>query len=224
MNNKQIVIFGDTIFSEELKNIISLECGNDKVIAFTIDSKYKKSEEFCGLPIYPFEQLEQYIDVTNTEILLTIGYNNMNQLRKVKYEECKSRGFMVHTYISQKAIVYSDKIGEGCIIMPGVYIGPFCMLGNCNIIKACCSLPHHINIGNFNWIAGGCSYGGDVLQGNNCFVGIGSTIRNGISIADKTFVGAHSYLSSDSIYEGAYVGSPAKIISGKKSVEIITRV
>ena len=66
MNNKQIVIFGDTIFSEELKNIISLECGNDKVIAFTIDSKYKKSEEFCGLPIYPFEQLEQYIDVTNT--------------------------------------------------------------------------------------------------------------------------------------------------------------
>ena len=50
------------------------------------DSKYKKSEEFCGLPMYPFEQLEQYIDVTNTEILLTIGYNNMNQLRKVKYE------------------------------------------------------------------------------------------------------------------------------------------
>ena len=34
MNNKKIVIFGDTMFSEELKNIISLECGNDKVIAY----------------------------------------------------------------------------------------------------------------------------------------------------------------------------------------------
>ena len=56
------------------------------------------------------------------------------------------------------------------------------------------------------------------------FLGIGSTIRNGISIADKTFVGAYSYLSSDSIYEGAYVGSPAKIISDKTSIEIISRV
>lgn len=224
MNKKQIVLYGDTMFSAELMKIISLEYGNDKVIAFTIDSKYKKSEEFCGLPMYPFEQLEHYIDVSNSEILLTIGYNNMNQLREVKYEECKSRGFMVHKYISKQAIVYSDKIGEGCIIMPGVYIGPFCMLGNCNIIKASCSLPHHITLGNFNWIAGGCSYGGDVLQGNNCFVGLGSTIRNGISIADKTFIGAHSYLSSNTIDEGVYIGNPAKFFTGKTSREIIERV
>ena len=224
MNNKKIVIFGDTMFSAELMNIVSQECGNDKVIAFSIDSKYKKTEEFCGLPMYPFEQLEQYIDVTNTEILLTIGYNNMNQLRKVKYEECKSRGFMVHTYISQKAIVYSDDIGEGCIIMPGAYIGPISTLGVGNVIRSGCVLSHHETIGDFNWIADNCTLGGKVDQGSNCFLGLGSTIRNEISIADKTFVGAHSYLSSDSIYEGAYVGSPAKIISGKKSVEIITRV
>lgn len=224
MNNKKIVIFGDTMFSEELKNIISLECGNDKVIAFSIDSKYKKSEEFCGLPIYPFEQLEQYIDVTNTEILLTIGYNNMNQLRKIKYEECKSRGFMVHTYISQKAIVYSDKIGEGCIIMPGVYIGPFTTLGICNVIRSGCVLSHHEKIGDFNWIADGCTYGGRVVQDNNCFVGLGSTIRNSVSIADQTFIGAHSYLSSNTMKEGVYIGNPAKIKPNTTSHNIINRV
>ena len=223
MSNKQIVIFGDTMFSAELMKIVSQEYGNDKVIAFTIDSEYKKSEEFCGRPMFPFEQLEQYIDVTNTEILLTTGYNNMNRLRKIKYEECKSRGFNVHTYISKKAIVYSDKIGEGCIIMPGVYIGPFCILGNCNIIKACCSLPHHINMGNYNWIAGGCSYGGEVFQGNNCFVGIGTTVRNGISIADNTFVGAHSYLNHNSVIDSVYYGNPA-VKQEISSFEIINKV
>ena len=108
--------------------------------------------------------------------------------------------------------------------MPNIQNGPISTLGVGNVIRSGCVLSHHETIGDFNWIADNCTLGGKVVQGNNCFLGLGSTIRNEISIADKTFVGAHSYLSSDSIYEGAYVGSPAKIISGKKSVEIITRV
>lgn len=224
MSNKQIVIFGDTMFSEELLNIISLECGNDKVVGFTIDSKYKKSDFFCGLPIYPFEQLEKYIDISNTKVLLTIGYNNMNQLREIKYNECKDRGLKVHTFISKKAIVYTNKIGEGSIIYPSTYIGPCSTLGKCCVLTAGCTLAHHIHIDNYNWIAPGCIYGGNVTQGTNCFIGLGSTIRNGISIADRTFIGAHSYLSSSTIENGVYFKSPAKLKLDTKSIDIIKRV
>lgn len=222
MSNKQIVIFGDTMFSAEVKSILQKEGGNP--IAFTLDSNYIKSTTFCDLPVYPYESLEQYVDIENVEILLSIGYNKMNHNRELKYQVCKSRGFNIHTFMSNQAMVYSDSIGEGCIIMPGAYIGPFSTIGICNVIRSGCVLSHHDRVGNFNWIADGCTYGGDAVQGNNCFIGLGTTIRNSISIADQTFIGAHSYVSSSTIQNGVYIGCPAKIKPDTTSHNIITRV
>lgn len=221
MNNKQIVAFGDTMFSAEMMRII--QSGGGNLTAFTMDSNYIKSTTFCDLPVYPFETLEQYVDIENVEILLSIGYNKMNQHRMSKYHECKSRGFNVHTFISERAVVYADSIGEGCIIMPGAYIGPFSTLGLCNVIRSGCVLSHHEKVGNFNWIADGCTYGGDVAQGNNCFIGLGTTVRNGIFIADNTFVGAHSYLHHNSSDEGVYFGNPS-VKQDDISFDIINKV
>lgn len=178
---------------------------------------------FCDLPVYPFETLEQYVNIESVEILLSIGYNKMNQHRETKYEGCKSRGFNVHTFISKHAVVYADSIGEGCIIMPGAYVGPYSKLGLCNVERAGCVLSHHERIGNFNWIADGCTYGGDVVQGNNSFIGLGTTVRNGISIADNTFVGAHSYLNHNSAIDSVYYGNPA-VKQEISSFEIINKV
>lgn len=197
--------------------------GGGKPIAFTLDSSYIKNKFFCDLPVYPFETLEQYVDIESVELLLSIGYNTMNQHRELKYQECKTRGLKVHTFISEQAVIYAESIGEGCIIMPGAYLGPFSTLGLCNVIRSGCVLSHHERIGDFNWIADGCTYGGDVVQGNNCFIGLGSTIRNGISIADNTFVGAHSYLHHNSSNYSVYYGIPA-VMQESTSLEIITKV
>lgn len=221
MRNKTIVIFGDTMFSAEVMRIIQMEGGNP--IAFTLDSNYIKSPRFCDLPVYPFETLEQYVDINNVEILLSIGYNKMNKHRESKYQECKSRGFKIHTFISKHALVYADSIGEGSVIMPGAYIGPFSALGLCNVIRSGCVLSHHEKIGDFNWIADGCTYGGNVVQGNNCFIGLGTTVRNGISIADNTFVGAHSYLHHNTSYDSVYYGNPT-VKQEMTSFEIISKV
>ena len=222
MSKKQIVIFGDTTFSVEMMRI--LKTGGANPAAFTMDSNYIKSSQLFGLPVFPFEKLEQYVDIENSEILLSIGYNKMNHNRETKYQECKSRGFNIHTFISEHAVVYADSIGEGCIIMPGAYIGPFTTLGICNVIRSGCVLSHHEIIGDFNWIADGCTYGGSVVQDNNCFVGLGSTVRNSVCIADQTFIGAHSYLSSNTMKEGVYIGNPAKIKPNTTSHIIINRV
>lgn len=198
-----------------------MEGGNP--IAFTLDSNYIKSQKFCDLPVYPFETLEQYVDIDNVEVLLSIGYNKMNQHRESKYHECKSRGFKIHTFVSKQALVYAD-FGEGSVIMPGAYIGPFSTLGVCNVIRSGCVLSHHEKIGDFNWIADGCTYGGNVVQGNNCFIGLGTTVRNGISIADNTFVGAHSYLNKSTMSNCAYTGNPARQLPTSNSYTIISKV
>ena len=205
-----IVIYGCTMFSSEMKSIIESEIGGGKVIAFTLDREYIQDVTYDGLPIYPFEELEKFIDKSSTEILLTLGYSGMNSVREQKYKICIKNGFKVCTFVSTRALVYSDKIAEGCIIMPGSYIGPYCNLGKCNIIKYGVSLSHHIELGNFNWIAGGTIFGGGVKVGNNCFIGLSNTIKNEVTIADRTFVGAKSYISRNTDCDCAYMGIPAK--------------
>lgn len=148
----------------------------------------------------------------------------MNRHREQKYRICKDRGFKIHTYISPNAIIYAENIGEGSIIMPGVYVGPYSNVGIGNVIRANCALSHHEAIGNFNWIADGCTFGGGVTMKDNCFVGLGSTIRNEVTIAEKTFVGAHSYVSIDTPADSVILGVPAKLKPEVTSIDIIGRV
>ena len=150
-----------------------------------------------------------------------MGKSDANECNENSFSNCRVQ---LHTFISKHAIVYTDDIGEGSIIMPRAYIGPFSTLGIGNVIRAGCVLSHHETIGNFNWIADGSIYGGHVQQGSNSFIGLGTTVRNGISIADRTFVGAHSYLSSDTTEGSVYIGSPAKIFEKTNSNEIILKV
>lgn len=212
------------MFSSEIFSIIETEFGPDIVKAFTLNKQYRTQDYFEGLPVYDFEDLDNEMDMNNVEILISIGYNDMNGLRQIIYEECKKKGYHIYTFISKKALVYSKNIGEGSILMPGSYIGPFCSIGICNILKYGVSLPHHVIVGNFNWIAGGTVFGGKAIVGNNCFIGLSSTIRNEIIIANRTFLGAKSYLGHDTVEDCAYYGIPAKQIVAKTSSEIIKRV
>ena len=219
---KRVVILGDTEFAEELYQVMTTE-GID-VAAFTVDKQYIKSDTFCNLPMLPFEIIDECLEMENYEVVLALGYSRMNNIRKLKYEECKKRDFSIATFCSNKAFIYTKSIGEGCIIMPSAYIGPSVKMGVCNVVKVKNSLPHHNTVGNFNWFSGGCTFGGGTKIGNNCFFGLCSTIRNSINVADYTFSAANAYLYKNTIEGKAYIGMPAKIIDGKTSMEIIGNV
>lgn len=219
---KRVVILGDTEFAEELYQVMTAE--GIEVAAFSVDKQYIKGDTFCNLPMLPFETINECLEMENYEVALALGYSRMNNIRKQKYEECKNRGFAIATFCSNKAFIYSKTIGEGNIIMPSVYVGPSTVIGVCNVIKARNTLPHHNIIGNFNWFAGGCTLGGGTKISNNCFLGLSTTIRNGIIVADYTFSAANSYLHKNTAEGRAYMGMPAKIIEGKTSMEIINNV
>ena len=219
---KRIVIFGNTEFAEELYQVMTSE--GIEVVAFTVDRQYMESDTFCNLPMYPFESIEECVDMTDVEVALALGYSQMNNVRKLKYEECKKRGYSIATFCSKNAFIYTESIGEGCIIMPSTYIGPLVEIGLCNVFKVKNSLPHHNKVGNFNWFSGGCTFGGGAIVGNNCFLALSTTVRNSICIADYTFVAANSYLHKNTLEGGAYMGIPAKMIEGKLSMNIIGNV
>ena len=221
MKNK-IVIFGKTMFSSQLYIILKHE-GYD-IVAFTVDKLYRDSTFFEDLPLFPFEELENYVEKDEIEIALSIGYNHMNDVRKGKYLECKMRGFKILTFVSKEAHIYTDEIGEGCLIMPKAYIGPFSKLGVCCVIWPGVVLAHHNELDDYNWIAPSCCWGGGASSGKNCFLGIGSTVRNEIRLANYTFISAHTYIGKETIPGGAYLGVPAKLLPNTNSLEIVAKV
>lgn len=197
---RNLIIFGDTTFAERLFKYISFE-GRDKVIAFTQEQNFISKRELQGLPVIPFEELETLN--LDFEIVIGIGYTQMNQLKKKVYDLCKSKGYKVATYISTNAIVYTNDIQEGCFLAPGAVVGPGCKLGKANFLGSSVVLSHDNEIGDFNYISTNAVFGGFSKVKDNCFFGLHCTIKDGIDIASNNLFGfAANILMSINILGG----------------------
>lgn len=217
---RNLVIFGDTHFSERLYKYIEFE-KVDHVVAFTQEKEFIRSDDLLGVPVIPFEDLDKKISV-DFSIIIGIGYSKMNSLREYVYQLCKKKKYKIASYISTSAIVYTfaENLGEGTLVFPGTLIGPDCKLGTCNIIASSCVLSHDITFGNFNFISANVVFGGFAKVENNCFIGLNATIRDGISIADKTMIGSASNVLKTIDKIGCVLaGNPARYLENKSSME-----
>ena len=203
-----IIILGTSHFSEYVYKTIKIEDSAD-VVAFCVDRQYIDKKEFMGLHIVAFEDLDKLYDMSKYEVLITVGYSNMNDNRKFIFNKCIEKGYKIHTYKSSRAMIDSDRIGTGSIIMPRVYVSPSIEIGKCCVINVDTIIGHNSTIGDFIWFSGNVTMGGDVKVGNNCFIGMSCTLKNGINIAERTFVGANSYLADNTKRGMAYMGIPA---------------
>ncbi|MBR2210312.1 MAG: acetyltransferase [Bacteroidales bacterium] len=215
---KQFVIYGDSPFAERLYSYIRQE-DMIKVLGFTNDDGFMTRTEIQGRKVYSFSSFVRYMK-DDCELILAYGYSRMNDLREKIYNECVKAGCRIGTYISSHVISYSDQIGEGSIILPGVLIGPGTVIGKCNCIEAACVFSHDSIVGDFNYFSSGVVMGGYSRIGNHCFLGLNSTIRNGISLADYTLIGAASNLLISTDEYGVYVGNPGRCLP-QKSVDTV---
>lgn len=212
----KVIIFGTSNFSTCLHRILSVE-GVHKVLAYTVTREYLNESELEGLPVVAFEDLQDIFNMSECEIALTIGYTNMNDNRKYVYELCKNNKYSIFTYVSTKALVYSNDIGEGSLIYPGVFIGPYVRIGKCVVLHMQVSVTHHNFIGDYSFFADGTVVGGETTFGNNCFVGMSCIIRNEIKIGNRVFIGAGCVINNNLNDKDAMKAEPTKIIKGFNS-------
>lgn len=220
MGIKEIIIAGTTGFSVMIKKMVEQE-SVFKVIGFTTKRELIKQNVIDNCPVFPEEELNNYLD-DKKGVLNTLGYTKMNTLREDVHNKFIQEGFELVSYISPKANIFSDKIGKGCIVLPGAFIGPEVIIGDSCIVYSNVQLTHHINIADFCFIASNSTIGGNVEIQNHCFIGMNSTIRNKLQLAPYTLVGCASNVIEDVITPNSViVGNPAKCLSNKKSLEVI---
>ena len=137
------------------------------------------------------------------------------ELRKVEYYKNVRKNvigkmmFLWHFFLFKrlswklKCVIFPNTIGPGWQFY---HIGSFIHIGaHCRIGKNFC-FPGGVVLGKDK--CGIC----EVTIGDNCFIGINTTILGKVNIGNNVKIGAHSLVLSDIPDNAVAVGSPAKVI------------
>lgn len=217
---KNVVIFGTSNFSIMLKSYIE-QFSDDKVAAFTVHKKYIETDAIESLPVIAFEDIEKFYSPCDYYILPAMGYTKMNSIRKKIVSQFSLKGYNFYSFIHPSAQLYCDEIGVGNIIFEGVIAEKFSKIGNFNVIFSHVSISHHCKIGNYIHFAPAVAMGGNTIVHDNCFLGINSTIRDNIILADFTLVGSGTYISKNTDYGSVIVSPRSFVLENKTSVDFI---
>ncbi|MDM5359873.1 hypothetical protein [Peribacillus sp. ACCC06369] len=217
---KDLVIFGNSNFSRLLKWYIDHD-DERKVVAFCTEKEYLIENRFEGLPVISFENITKKYPPENYDILIGIGYRNMNNIRKRIYYLCKEKGYQIASYFHSSSLIETNDIGEGNIVLEQSLLSPFVSLGICNLIWNNVSIAHDDKIGDFNTISGMSAVAGNVIIKNNCFLGKASVVSDHITINDYSLIGAAAFVGRDIAPYSVVAATKGVVLKGKKSTDYL---
>jgi sugar O-acyltransferase (sialic acid O-acetyltransferase NeuD family) len=187
----RLILFGAGKVGEVLYRHITAS-GTHEVVAFAADAEHAPpGAEFLGLPVVPFETVQSTHPPATHEMLIAIGYQNLNAMRRRKYDDAKAKGYRLASYVSPRAGVGNWlHHGENCIVLDNATTEPGVTLGNDVVIWSGALIGHHTTIEDHAWIAGHAVFGGSARLGAGSFVGLGAIVGNDVEIGERSFVGA----------------------------------
>ena len=204
---KPLVIFGFGDMAQMAHHYFSTD-SQHTVAAFTLDRAYITQDNFCGLPVVPFDEIETRYSPESHAIFVALGYSKVNQLRKEKYLAAKALNYDIASYVSSRATVLNDgHIGENCFILEDNTIQPFVTVGNNVVMWSGNHIGHHSTIHDHCFLASHIVVSGGVDLGECCFVGVNATLRDHIRVGESCVIGAGALLLADAEPFGVYVGS-----------------
>ena len=216
---KQIVIYGINQQAQALCKMLAIE-GQAEVKAFSVDGDYFKEDKLLGRPVITTDHLAGLYPPDKFEIALSFGYKNMVHNREEKFLLCKRLGYSLYTFISRNAAVYSDEIGEGCIIYPGTVISPNVVIGKGCFFEIGCVIAHNTKVGDFNFFGPGVHFCGNIHTGKHCFFGSASEVINNTEIGDDVFVAAGAK-TGGTVKSRSAILPPGSVLSKQSSFEMM---
>lgn len=209
---RKVVLFGNGQMASFAYTVLTNDSPHE-VVAFTVDGAYIADRTLLGLPVVPFEDLERSHPPDAYAMHISVSFRRVNALRAEKYAAAKRKGYELVSYVSSRAFTWPDlTIGDNCWILEQSIVHPFVTIGNNVYIGSGVHVGHNSTIGDHSFLVGMIAIAGYVKIGTHCFVGIHSTVRDGLTIADRTVVGAGATLLRDTREGSVYMAPPAKLL------------
>jgi sugar O-acyltransferase (sialic acid O-acetyltransferase NeuD family) len=215
----KVVIFG-ILDTAELAHYYLENDSEHEVVGFTVHEKYMKETSFKGLPVVPFEKVQEIFPPAQHALFAPMTGKNMNRMREAVYLEGKAKGYKYVSYISSHATTFNNVIGENCFILEDNTIQPFTKIGNNVVLWSGNHIGHHGEIKDHVFFTSHVVMSGHCLIESYCFFGVNATIRDYSHLAQGTLLAMGASLVKQETQEwGIYVGNPAKLQEGKLSYE-----
>jgi sugar O-acyltransferase (sialic acid O-acetyltransferase NeuD family) len=189
-----LIIGGDSAFAEIAYEYFTHD-SEYEVVAFAVESEHITRQSLCGLPIVPFETLEQQFDPATHSVYVACVYTQVNRLRTRLAALAKAKGFPLASYVSSRAFVWRNvELGEHCFIFEDNTVQPFVKVGNNVVMWSGNHIGHHSTIGDNCFISSHVVISGFVNVRENCFLGVNATIVNNVEIGRDCWLGPNTII------------------------------
>lgn len=194
---RKLVILGDSAFAE-----VAYECfthdSEYEVVGFSVESAHLKRDALFGLPVVPFETIEEHIKPDDVEFYAALVYSQLNRLRTRLYRAAKTKGYRPASYISTRAFVWHNvQVGEHCFIFEDNTVQPFVRIGDNVVLWSGNHIGHHSTVEDHCFIASHVVVSGFCKVGNSSFLGVNAALANNITVGADNWIGPGVTITSD---------------------------
>ncbi len=203
-------IIGFGVLGKQIKSfLLENTCGD---LEFTIfDDTYSLQENISIFPFYYYLDASQF----DNEFYIGVGYKHL-ELRAKIISELKVNGRKVKSLIHKSCYISpSAKIGDGCILFPGVNIDQNVVINDGCVLHNGVIISHDTIIGTSTYVSPGTVISGDVTIGNCCFLGTGSLVSNSVNIESNVQLGIGTVVTKNLNAGITVIGNPAITLSKK---------
>ena len=187
---------------------------NHRVAAFTVDGDRMTGSTLLNRPVVAFEEVAEAFPPDRYKMHVPIAYTRVNKLRAEKYHAAKVMGYELVTYISSKATVWADlQIGDNGYVAEKVVIQPYARIGNDVVINPGSHIGHHTVVMDHCFLSVNVTILGAVTVEPYCMFGGNATVRNLITVARESVVGAGAHVLRDTQERGVYAAYPARLLN-----------
>ena len=218
--NKKIVMIGNGNYSDTLRYYIE-NITDWNLCAYADEFVEGKNSEHKGLPFVNLSYLPEEYPKDEYEVVIGVGYHNMNANRKRIYEKIKSMGYTLPNLIHPTTILNNTQMGDANIIMSNCVFEPNAVIGSNIIMWDAVLIGHNTFTGNHTHFAACSLIAGNCRIGESCFLGNHSTIKDGVELAEYTLIGAGTYVSKNTKPYEVVVPARSVVLDNHKSTDFI---
>jgi len=195
--------------------------GGREVAAFSVERDYLAQPLLADRPVVAWETIEADYPPADVDVFVAVPASQLNRLRTRLYQDARRKGYRCASYVSTRAFVWRNaEVGENSFIFEGNVIQPFVRIGNNCILWSGNHVGHRTVVHDNVFVASHAVISGYCEIGESSFIGVNSTFNDHVKVAPDNVIGAGALVTRDTEPGRIYVGSPAKAVPGKSSLDV----
>jgi sugar O-acyltransferase (sialic acid O-acetyltransferase NeuD family) len=197
MSMAKLLIIGDGEFASIACEYFTLHTDYE-VVAFAVEASHLTKSSHCGLPVVPFERVQELFPPDTHHAFVAVTYAQLNRIRARLFDATRLKGYRLASYVSPHAFVWRNvALGENVFIFEQNTLQHMVQIGNNVILWSGNHIGHRSVIEDHCYLSSQVVVSGYCKIGQSSFVGVNTTITDRVSVGRDCFIGAGCLISKD---------------------------